>query len=148
MWPRTDRSPGVKKLGLTRGQLAPVGRPSPDPSVGLLRPGQGSDPRVGRALGPRCLQLLLGPPHEMVATEAPRDLGGPRGVFSGQDLCVCACVSEYLTWSGACSTSEPGIYTAPRWRLQFILNERIINSVDRMMYLKHLPITAQSPPRC
>lgn len=59
---------------------------------------------------------------------------------------VCVRMCEYLTRRGACLTSEPGIYTAPRWRLQFILNERIINSVDRMMYLKHLPVTAQSLP--
>lgn len=128
-----------------------MGRPSPAPRARLLRPGQRSDPRVGPSLGSPCLQLLLGPPHAMVATEALRDLRRPggEGYFLSRIYVyvrVRVCVSECLTGSGAWLTSEPGIYTAPRWRLQFILSERIINLVDRMMYSKHLPVTAEPCP--
>ena len=51
--PWTDRSPGVKRLGLTGAQLSPVGRPSLAPRVSLCSgPAREVTQGEARALGP------------------------------------------------------------------------------------------------
>lgn len=67
---------------------------------------------------PWCLQLLLGPPYETCKVwvgggcRSGRGRGASWYSFSGIYMCVRLCVCECLTSHGACSISEPGIYTA------------------------------------
>lgn len=84
--------------------------------------------------------MLLSPP----TPETHKEPGLGKGGFSQQDFWVYVCVS--VQQGGAGSTSEPGIYTAPRWQLWFILSERIINLFDRMMYSKHPPSQCRALP--
>lgn len=67
LWPWTDRSPGVKRLGLTEGQLAPMGSPSSAPMMSPLSLGKESGPRVGPSLG------------SPTSAAAPRTTPGDRG---------------------------------------------------------------------
>ena len=120
-----------QEAGLDRGTAGSCGETFPGPqSESVFRLSPGSGPKGGPSLeSPEVCSCswdhpmrwgLLGPGETCGAEEG-------RYFLSRIYVCVRVCVSECLTRSGACLTSEPGIYTAPRWRLQFILSERIIN---------------------
>ena len=120
-----------QEAGLDGGTAGSCRETFPGPqSESVFRLSPGSGPRGGPSLeSPEVCSCSWDHPMRWGLLDPGETCGAEEGRYflSTIYVCVRVCVSECLTRSGACLTSEPGIYTAPRWRLQFILSERIIN---------------------